>query len=139
MLVHQESDYQQSNLPVSMERKLLRCTCMCDIHIIIRKTVTTTASTEEKLEFLRSLPYGATHTANYKTQDFSEEVKKTTEGKGVDVIIDFVGKSHWQKNIDSLAIDGRMTMLALLSGKSLDLKLGATGSIRLRLSALIIK
>lgn len=86
-------------------------------NFVLRKTVTATASTEEKLTFLTSLPFGATHTANYKTQDFSEEVKKTTAGKGVDVIIDFVGKSHWQKNIDSLAVDGRMTMLALLSGK----------------------
>ncbi len=42
---------------------------------------------------------------------------KTTGGKGVDVIIDFVGQSHWQKNIDSLAYDGRMTMLALMSGR----------------------
>lgn len=65
---------------------------------------------------LLSAPNGATHAVNYKTQDFAEEVKKTTGGKGVDVIIDFVGQSHWQKNIDSLAYDGRMTMLALMSG-----------------------
>lgn len=63
------------------------------------------------------MPNGATHVANYKTQDFSAEVKKTTQGKGVDVIIDFVGQSHWNKNIDSLALDGRMTLLAFLSGE----------------------
>ncbi|EIW52389.1 quinone oxidoreductase [Trametes versicolor FP-101664 SS1] len=79
-------------------------------------TVTATASTKEKLDMLLSAPNGATHAVNYKTQDFAEEVKKTTGGKGVDVIIDFVGQSHWQKNIDSLAYDGRMTMLALMSG-----------------------
>ena len=56
---------------------------------------------------------------NYKTQDFAEEVKKITNGKGVDVIIDFVGQSHWSKNIDALAYDGRMTMLAMLSGTSI--------------------
>jgi NADPH:quinone reductase-like Zn-dependent oxidoreductase len=43
-------------------------------------------------------------------------VKKTTNGKGVDVVIDFVGQSHWAKNVESLAIDGRMTILATLSG-----------------------
>lgn len=59
---------------------------------------------------------GATHVVNYKTQDFSAEVKKITEGKGVDIIIDFVAQSHWNKNIDSLALDGRMTMLGALSG-----------------------
>ncbi|KAI1786870.1 quinone oxidoreductase [Ganoderma leucocontextum] len=80
------------------------------------KTVTATASTKDKLNMLLQLPNGATHAVNYKEQDFAEEVKKTTGGKGVDVIIDFVGQSHWNKNIDSLAYDGRMTMLAILSG-----------------------
>ncbi|EJC98501.1 quinone oxidoreductase [Fomitiporia mediterranea MF3/22] len=83
------------------------------------KTVFTTASTQEKLDFLRNMPDGglsATHTINYKTQDFEQEVKKATNGKGVDVLIDFVGQSHWTKNISTLAVDGRMTMLALLSG-----------------------
>ncbi|KAI8986272.1 quinone oxidoreductase [Trametes punicea] len=79
-------------------------------------TVTATASTKEKLDMLLSMPSGATHVVNYKTQDFAEEVKKITNGKGVDVIIDFVGQSHWHKNIDSLAYDGRMTLLAVLSG-----------------------
>ncbi|KAG1869038.1 quinone oxidoreductase putative [Suillus subalutaceus] len=68
-------------------------------------TVTATASTTEKLDWLRSIPNGATHT-----------VKKTTNGKGADVVIDFVGQSHWAKNVESLAIDGRMTLLATLSG-----------------------
>jgi len=79
-------------------------------------TVTATASTTEKLDWLRSIPNGATHTVNYKTEDFATEVKKTTNGKGVDVVVDFVGQSHWSRNIESLAIDGRMTILATLSG-----------------------
>ena len=44
-------------------------------------------------------------------------MKQVTGGKGVDVVIDFVGQSHFNKNLDSLAVDGRMTMLALLSGE----------------------
>jgi len=82
-----------------------------------RATVTATASTTEKLDWLRSIPNGATHTVNYKTEDFAAEVKKTTNGKGVDVVIDFVGQSHWAKNVESLAIDGRMTILATMSGR----------------------
>lgn len=85
------------------------------------KTVTATASTKEKLDSLLAMPNGATHVANYKTQDFSAEVKKTTEGRGVNILIDFVGQSHWNKNIDALALEGRMTMLALLSGELLRL------------------
>jgi NADPH:quinone reductase-like Zn-dependent oxidoreductase len=81
-----------------------------------RNTVTATASSKGKLDWLQSIPNGATHTVNYKTQDFAAEVKKNTGGKGVDVIVDFVGQSHFLKNIESLAVDGRMTMLGLLSG-----------------------
>ena len=68
---------------------------------------------------MRGLPSGATHAVNYKTQDFADEVKKATGGKGVDVIIDFVAKDHWTKNIDALATDGRMICLATLSGADL--------------------
>ncbi|KAJ7676543.1 hypothetical protein DFH06DRAFT_1317176 [Mycena polygramma] len=80
------------------------------------KTVIATASTQGKLDWLLSLPNGATHAVNYKTQDFSAEVEKITEKKRVDVVIDFVGRTHFQKNLASLAVDGRMTMLAFLSG-----------------------
>ncbi|KAF8442800.1 quinone oxidoreductase putative [Boletus edulis BED1] len=79
-------------------------------------TVTATASKRDKLEWLLSIPNGATHAVNYTSDDFAEHVKQTTNGKGVDVIIDFVGRTHWEKNIDSLAIDGRMILLAFLSG-----------------------
>jgi len=78
--------------------------------------VIATASTKEKLDWLLSLPAGATHAVNYKTQNFADEVKKITDGKGVDVVIDFVGRTHFEKNIQSLALDGRMTLLAFLSG-----------------------
>jgi NADPH:quinone reductase-like Zn-dependent oxidoreductase len=80
------------------------------------KSVTATTSTAEKIDFLLQMAHGATHGVNYKTQDFAAEVKKITEGKGVDVVIDFVGSTHWHKNIDALALDGRMTILAVLSG-----------------------
>ncbi|KAG7088784.1 hypothetical protein E1B28_012750 [Marasmius oreades] len=78
--------------------------------------VIATASTKEKLDWLRSIPNGATHTVNYKTQNFATEVEAITNGNGVDVVVDFVGQSHWQQNIDSLARDGRMVMLGMLSG-----------------------
>ncbi len=84
-----------------------------------RKNVIATASSKEKLDCLVNLPggIGPTHGVNYKTQDFAEEVKKITDGKGANVVIDFVGQSHWHKNIAALAVDGHMTMLGLLSGE----------------------
>jgi NADPH:quinone reductase-like Zn-dependent oxidoreductase len=85
--------------------------------LTISRTVIATTSTQEKIDWLLNLPNGATHAANYKTQNFCQVVSEVTEGKGADVIIDFVGKTHFQKNLDSLALDGRMTILALMSGK----------------------
>lgn len=80
------------------------------------RTVIATASTKEKLDWLLGISNGATNTVNYKTEDFAAEVQKLTNGRGVDVIVDFVGQTHWTKNIESLALDGRLTLLATLSG-----------------------
>lgn len=82
----------------------------------IRRTITATASTAEKLDWLLSLPAGATHAANYKQQNFVEVTNGATGGKGVDLIVDAVGQTHFSRNLDALAMDGRMTMLSLISG-----------------------
>ncbi|KIJ96160.1 hypothetical protein K443DRAFT_682494 [Laccaria amethystina LaAM-08-1] len=79
-------------------------------------TVTATTSTQEKIDWLLNLPNGATHAANYKTEDFAAVVKKVTQNKGVDVIIDSVGQSHFNQNLEAMAVDGRMTVLAHMSG-----------------------
>jgi len=82
----------------------------------IRRTITATASTADKLDFLLSLPVGATHVANYKNQNFVDVTNGATGGKGVDLIIDAVGQAHLKRNLDALAMDGRVTLLSLISG-----------------------
>lgn len=77
----------------------------------------TTASTQEKLDKGRSL--GATAGFNYKTQDWSKEVLEATGGKGVDVIVDFIGASYFQGNINAAAKDGRIVNLATMGGAEL--------------------
>ena len=42
--------------------------------------------------------------------------REATGGQGVNMVIDCVGQGHFAKNIDALAVDGRMVMLAMLSG-----------------------
>jgi NADPH:quinone reductase-like Zn-dependent oxidoreductase len=84
----------------------------------LRRTVTATASTTDKLNWLLSLPAGATHAANYKKENFVDVTKAATSGKGVDLIVDMVGQSHFNRNLDALGMDGRMTMLAVMSGLS---------------------
>jgi NADPH:quinone reductase-like Zn-dependent oxidoreductase len=73
-----------------------------------------TASSQEKLDFCtKSLD--ATKGFNYKEQDFAQEVGRVTNSKGVDIIIDFVGQTYLQKNLNSAAKDGVIVTLASLS------------------------
>ncbi|KAF8631070.1 hypothetical protein AX15_002672 [Amanita polypyramis BW_CC] len=78
--------------------------------------VIATTSTQEKIDCLKGIEKGPTTVINYKTQDFASVVKEVTNNKGVDILIDFVGQSHWNKNLDSLALDGTMICLSSLSG-----------------------
>jgi len=77
-----------------------------------------TAGSSEKLEFCKQL--GAHELINYKVEDFHSRVATATNNNGVDVIIDFIGGSAWNSNINSLAIEGRMVILSTLGGNEAD-------------------
>lgn len=77
-----------------------------------------TAGSEEKLAFCRSL--GADITINYKEQDFDEEVLNATNNQGVDVILDFIGASYWEKNLKSIKTDGRWVLIGILGGTEVE-------------------
>ncbi|GAB3049047.1 NAD(P)H-quinone oxidoreductase [Virgibacillus ainsalahensis] len=83
-----------------------------------KANVITTAGSEEKLKFCQSL--GADTVINYKEQHFDEEVKKATDGQGVDLILDFIGASYWDKNLNSISVDGRWVLIGLLGGSELN-------------------
>jgi len=57
---------------------------------------------------------------NYRTDDWVQGIRDATGGQGVDVIVDFVGANYFQKNIDVAARDGRIVLLALLSGPKVE-------------------
>ena len=76
--------------------------------------VYTTAGTTEKCEFCENL--GADVAINYRKQNFSEEIKSLTKGKGVDLILDMVGGSYFPRNIRLLAEEGRLVQIALMQG-----------------------
>jgi len=76
--------------------------------------VIATAGSDEKLEKVKEI--GADATINYNTSDFSEEVKKITEGKGVDLIFDQVGASAWENNLKSLKPKGRILLIGVVGG-----------------------
>ncbi|HVZ07063.1 NAD(P)H-quinone oxidoreductase [Rhodopila sp.] len=76
--------------------------------------VITTAGSDEKCAACRR--FGADEAINYRTQDWAAEVKRLTEGKGVNVVLDMVGGPYIAKNIRSLGMDGRLVFIAFLQG-----------------------
>jgi len=77
-----------------------------------------TAGSQDKIDFaVKEL--GATAGFNYKTSNWSEEILKVTDGKGVDVIIDFIGADYFQQNLDAGARDATIVFLGALSGVTL--------------------
>lgn len=76
-----------------------------------------TTSSQDKIDFCEQT-LGATKGFNYKEQDFAKAILDATDGRGVDIIVDFVGASHFQQNLDALAKDGVMVALASMSGVS---------------------
>jgi len=77
-------------------------------------TVFTTARTEEKCSACRAL--GADVAIPYSTEDFVAVVKEQTKGNGVDVILDMVGGDYIPRNLECLAMDGRLVFIAFLRG-----------------------
>jgi NADPH:quinone reductase len=73
-----------------------------------------TVSTEEKAKVAREA--GADHVIIYTKQDFAEEAKKATGGKGVDYVIDGVGKTTFAKNLDAMANRGWAVLFGMSSG-----------------------
>lgn len=77
---------------------------------------------------------GAVHCIDYKTEDFANAIKEYTEGRGVDVVLDFLGASYLERNLQSLALDGRMVMLATMGGaQAPNINLGQVLMKRLRI------
>ena len=77
-------------------------------------TVYTTVGNDEKVAFCKSI--GADHVFNYKSQEWANEIFAITQKKGVNVILDMVGGSYIEKNLRSLALEGRYCFIAFLEG-----------------------
>ncbi|KAJ4812139.1 Quinone oxidoreductase [Rhynchospora pubera] len=92
-----------------------------------------TAGSEDKLQACKDL--GADVCINYKKEDFAARIKEETEGKGVDVILDNMGGSYLQRNLDSLSIDGRLFILGFQGGTTAELNLSPLLAKRLTIQA----
>ncbi|MDG4804156.1 NAD(P)H-quinone oxidoreductase [Micromonospora sp. WMMD980] len=89
--------------------------------VALGATVVVTAR-DAKHERLREL--GATHTIDYREQDFVEEVRRVTDGRGSDVILDIMGASYLPRNVAALATGGRLVVIGMQGGRKGELDLG---------------
>ena len=76
-----------------------------------------TAGTDSKVA--TALRLGAEAGANYRAQDWREEVNKWTGGRGVNIILDCIGSSYFSANLEVLALDGRWVVYGLMGGAEL--------------------
>ncbi|WFE45823.1 NAD(P)H-quinone oxidoreductase [Verrucosispora sp. WMMD1129] len=76
-----------------------------------------------KHERLREL--GADLLVDYREQDFVEEVRQATDGRGADVVLDIMGASYLGRNVAALAADGRLVVIGMQGGRKGELDLGA--------------
>jgi putative PIG3 family NAD(P)H quinone oxidoreductase len=83
--------------------------------------VFTTAGSAAKLDFCREL--GADVTINYRDEDFGERITAETDGAGVDVILDNMGAKYLARNVDALAVGGRLVSIGMQGGTKAELNL----------------
>ena len=80
--------------------------------------VVTTAGSPEKTAFC--LQMGADFAIDYRQQDFAEELRRITEKRGVDLILDMVGGDYIERNLKCLAVEGRLCQIAFLAGSRVE-------------------
>lgn len=89
--------------------------------VALGATVVVTARSA-KHDRLREL--GAAHTIDYREQDFVDEVRRVTDGRGADVILDIMGASYLPRNVAALATGGRLVVIGMQGGRKGELDLG---------------
>lgn len=85
-------------------------------------TVIATAGSDDKCR--ACLELGAHHAINYKSQDFVVEAKRITDGKGVDVVLDMVAGGYVAREVECLAEDGRIVIIAVQGGVKSEINAG---------------
>jgi NADPH2:quinone reductase len=96
-----------------------------------------TAGSDEKV--LRGIELGADHGINYKKEDFAARVREITGGKGVHIILDWVGAPYLGKHLDILGTAGRLVIMGLLGGGAGDIDLASLLTKRLRIIGSVLR
>ncbi|HXC53545.1 MAG TPA: NAD(P)H-quinone oxidoreductase [Candidatus Limnocylindrales bacterium] len=96
-----------------------------------------TAGSKEKLDAACKL--GLDVAIDYKTEAFADRAREATGGRGVDVVVDFIGASYLESNVRALAEKGRMILIGLMGGFSGELALGAMLQKRLTIRGTLLR
>mgnify|MGYP000971201585 CR=1 FL=1 len=99
--------------------------------------VLATAGSDDKCAACVKL--GADRAINYNTQDFVEATLAATNKKGADVILDMVGGKYFERNVAALAIEGRLSLIALLGGREAKIDLGIVLRKRLTIVGSVLR
>jgi putative PIG3 family NAD(P)H quinone oxidoreductase len=94
-------------------------------------TAIATAGTDAKCE--ACLHIGAEHAVNYNEADFVAEAKRVTHGHGVNIVFDLVGGRYLTRNLDALATEGRLCIVATQGGRTAELDIGRLMQKRARI------
>ncbi len=95
-------------------------------------TVLVTAGSDAKCQACLAL--GADHAINYRTHDFAEEAKRLTGGVGVNVILDMVAGAYVAREVECLAEDGRLVIIAVQGGVKSEFNAGLVLRRRLQIT-----
>ena len=82
---------------------------------------------------------GAERAIDYRAEDFAAVLHEATGGRGVDLILDMVGGAYLQRNLASLAIEGRLVIIALMEGAQAELDLARLMSRRLTVTGATLR
>ena len=90
-----------------------------------------TVGSKEKVDFVTEA-LGADEAWDYNQAEWAEKVMGATDETGVDIIVDFVGQSYFQRNLDSVAVEGQVVIMGLLSGSVVPAGLDISAFVRKR-------
>jgi putative PIG3 family NAD(P)H quinone oxidoreductase len=107
-------------------------TMAIQVGVLRGATVAVTAGSSAKLDACKAL--GASILVDYREQDFVDGVRRQTDGHGADVVLDPIGAAYLARNLDVLAMDGRLANIGLQKGRTAELDLGLVMAKRLTIT-----